>query len=70
MAKQVSDCPCGMQHAIASKSQFLRVASPTILVGSRDGAWRVPRIFVAIHQVPTPTALPGLAAEFGWEKVA
>lgn len=59
-------CPCGTTHVmppalrqiILEKGTHTHVATP-------DGAWRVPRAYIAFHGLKA-VELPMLATRYGW----
>jgi hypothetical protein len=67
----VATCPCGKDH---SDHQFWPVLcemvqslGETIVIATPTGAWKVPRIYIAMHGIKAPE-LGALADKFGWEK--
>jgi hypothetical protein len=48
---------------------LIRLYGYTVKVRTPDGAWHVPRHFIALHGL-TARDLPRLAAEYGWAKTS
>jgi hypothetical protein len=68
----VTECPCGLAHVVPQPTRDIvdaLVASfgETVRVTTPDGAWAVPRAFIAYHGLAA-AELPALAAAYGWER--
>jgi hypothetical protein len=60
------ECPCGKRHQVpAAVTRELAAHGPDILLRGPEGAYRVPRVFAASHDV-TATALKDAAAEYSF----
>lgn len=60
-------CPCGRKHeAIGPVAQLIEDAGLTVKVVTPQGAWRVPRIYIAIHGLRA-SDMPMLARVYGWK---
>lgn len=70
----VTGCPCGAVHQLSGEARDayrdvvrgLPAVIPIRVDGA--GAWRVPRLYVAMHGLKA-AELPGLAARYGWPAV-
>jgi hypothetical protein len=67
------DCPCGVPHEMSPVVAYIygevtARLSPTVTVETPDGAFAVPRIFIACHGLKAAD-LPALAARYGFERV-
>ena len=69
----LSACPCGrglhytnpaQQHAV---EKLVDMYGTTVKVRTPDGAWHVPRHYIALHGL-TATELPSLADRYGWSR--
>lgn len=72
---QLPRCPCGDLHEL---SAAVRGAYDAVTSGldncvtvriEGNRAWKVPRIYIAVHGLKT-AELPGLAAQYGFEETA
>jgi hypothetical protein len=66
-------CCCGEDHS-GSKHwplvlEFVAKYGETILLTTPEGAWQVPRAFIAAHGI-RGSDVPALAKKYGWESTA
>lgn len=68
-------CACGRVHLVdpavqACLDETIAVKGPTVSMTTPDGTWRVPRTYVAVHGCIEDAALPQLANDYHWARVA
>jgi hypothetical protein len=74
-AAETERCPCGkpLHYADARQEQYIRQLilgfGPTVVVRTPQGAWQVPRHYLALHPI-TAAGLPALARLHHWRNVA
>lgn len=64
-------CPCGESHVGHTWDIAVRLTRSmglTVEVKTPDGAWHVPRVYIAMHGI-LALHLPALAAKYGWKRV-
>jgi hypothetical protein len=67
-------CPCGVDHSLSSRDAYTYVSrlvarlGPTTIVSTKEGAWKVPRIWIGIHGLKAEK-LQELAKQYSWEAV-
>lgn len=67
-------CLCGRPLHYSDPSseravrQLIALHGETVVVGTSDGMWKVPRHFIALHGI-NANDLPALARRFGFEAV-
>jgi hypothetical protein len=67
----LSRCDCGRPLHYTDAKQFdvvdklVEQLGPTVLISLDEGAWRVPRHYVALHGLAA-RELPALAKRYGW----
>ena len=69
----VKGCPCGRTHHCSDRlwQKFLELTKgkpETVPVGNVRGAWRVPRLYIAMHGLAAEQ-LAELADRYDWERV-
>jgi hypothetical protein len=67
-------CCCGDVHELSAglRAAYANITAglpPTIVVKTPGGTYRVPRIYLAAHDVKSGD-VPFLAARYGWETAA
>lgn len=61
-------CPCGEAHDPGeTASRLIDRFGDTVRVVMNTGAWKVPRIYIAMHGL-RGSELPALATRYGWER--
>lgn len=66
-------CACGQAlhytdaSLQAAVQRFIEDLGPTVRVRTPDGAWLVPRHYIALHGIAAKD-LPQLAARYGWAR--
>lgn len=67
-------CLCGLAlhytdpNAERAVRRLIAIHGETVIVGTSEGMWRVPRHFIALHGI-NANDLPALARRFGFEAV-
>lgn len=60
-------CPCGETHELpAPITRMITSQGGTAVTRTADGAWRVPRVFLAAHE-PGPGDIAAAAGQYGFE---
>lgn len=67
------ECPCGETHELSEQTRVayenVTAGLPlTVSVQTREGCWKVPRIYMAVHRLK-PGELPALAVRYGFAEV-
>ena len=68
------ECPCGCGRRIQNPlvreivERWERDLGPMITVRCSGGAWRVPRVYIALHGLKA-RELPALAQQYGFKRV-
>jgi hypothetical protein len=63
-------CPCGATHPVSLATDTeIRVNGPTMPVQTPDGAWRIPRVWVAFHGLRPIAKTVAAASQYEWEPV-
>lgn len=70
----VAGCPCGLAHRMSDVAwreyQAAGRGRPSdVPVGNGYACWRVPRLYLICHGVPTSAELRALAERYGWPEV-
>lgn len=65
-------CPCGQVHELSDGTRvayenFARGLGPCVLMVGPEGAWLVPRIYLAAHGGVRFSELPALADRYGFK---
>jgi len=67
-------CACGEplhyrdDRTRAEVEKLVAELGETVLITTRDGTWKVPRHYIALHGIKA-WELPYLAGTYGWQKV-